>query len=384
LKVAGPENSTADIIRDDKNQPPKGADPHLHESARPVGKFSESKESTGAPHLTDKLSISDGHNTNDKPGPGDHHYSFNVDGMAREYEVHLPPSYDGSKPVPVMYLMPGVGGSIEQMKKETGMNREADEKGFAVVYVQALPKPFPGSFGYSEATSWNLDHGSLTPKSAGYDDTDYMKAVDKRIGHEINVDDKAKYIAGFSEGGGAAQYVAESMPHTFAGVGSVHGTHLDSDPAPGKGDPTAFVAIHGDDDNMLPISGGHGWGEGWRPVKGFMTLTMGKVSQSEPLKQKEVWSKANDCSTDTVTETKKNRTTEYSCTGGPVEEIIRHQGEHSWDGLGQTPSDGNPRAFVWRMLGDPDRTQNTSDDLVKALMRFRKPDGTINVARDFN
>ena len=84
------------------------------------------------------------------------------------------------------------------------------------------------------------------------------------------------------------------------GRGLWHGTHLDSDPSPSKGDPTAFVAIHGDNDNMSPITGGHGFGAGWRPMKGFMTMTMGKVSESELLQQKEMWAKVNDCGPEKV------------------------------------------------------------------------------------
>ena len=142
-----------------------------------------------------------------------------------------------------------------------------------------------------------LDHGALTDKVSGYDDLKYIRQVNNQIAQELKVDPAAKYIVGFSEGGGAAQFVAESMPHTFAGVGSVHGTRLESDPKPQFGDKTAFVAVLGDNDNMLPISGGHGVGEGWRPLKGFATITIGKVSESEPLSQKMAWAQADGCGT---------------------------------------------------------------------------------------
>ncbi len=308
--------------------------------------------------------------------PGDHQESLTVQGRQRRYEIHVPPNYDGSKPIPVMYVMPGVGGHIDQMKHETGLNREADEKGFAVVYIEALDKPFPGTFGLGSATSWNLDHGSLTEKVAGYDDLNYIKAVDKEVSKALNVQNDAKYLTGFSEGGGAAQYVAESMPGVFAGVASVHGTHLESDPKPRTGDPTAFVSIIGDDDNMLPISGGHGIGEGWRPMKGFMTGTLGKVSESEPLQQKEVWAEANGCQAPKIKDDGKDKVTTYTCQGGPVTEIIRLGGMHAWDGLGQNPNNyitGKPD-YGWWLVGEPNPKWNTSADVVKALMGFRKPD----------
>ncbi len=345
-----------------------------------------SADSASAPadkHLPSGFSIG-GPSDASRLYPGDHQFSTIVDKSVRHFELHVPPNYDGSKPIPVMVVMPGMGGSIEQMKHETGMNRMADEKGFAVVYTEALPKSFPGSFGLAKANGWNLDHGSLTDKSSNYDDLNYMKEVDKQVSQQLNVDKQAKYIVGFSEGGGAAQYVAESMPNTFAGVGSVHGTHLDSDPKPVKGDKTAFVAVLGDDDNMLPISGGHGFGEGWRPIKGIATVTIGRVSESEPLDQKKVWAEANECASPVVQDNGKNKTTEYSCAGTHVTEIVRHNGMHAWDGLGQNPANqktGTPD-FGWPVIGVPNPKENTSRDVVNALMPFRKDGKHIDIQRN--
>ncbi|HEY9712568.1 MAG TPA: PHB depolymerase family esterase [Chroococcales cyanobacterium] len=303
---------------------------------------------------------------------GDHPISLTVDGRERQVEIHVPPGYDGSKPIPVMYLMPGMGGSIAQMKNETGMNRRADQNGFAVVYVQALAKEFPGTLGLEHSPSWNLDHGSLTDKTAGYDDLNYIKAADRLVDSSLNVDKNAKYIAGFSEGGGAAQFIAESMPHTFAGVGSVHGTHLDSDLLPYKDDPTAFIAIHGDNDHMLPLSGG----------RGFMTVLVSRAAQSEPAVQPGIWARAEGDSQVSISDDGKDKITTYSGGSAPVEMIIRHGGEHAWDGLGQNPKDGKP-TYGWYVVGEPDATESSSTDLVKGLMSFRKDGSHADPNRNF-
>ncbi|MBS2004322.1 MAG: hypothetical protein JST44_22635 [Cyanobacteria bacterium SZAS LIN-5] len=317
--------------------------------------------------------------------PGDHLYTTVVDFKTRHYEVHVPPNYNGSKPIPVMMMMPGMGGSIEQMKHETGMNRAADQRGFAVVYMEALPKAFPGTYGQVQSNGWNLSHGALTEKSSSYDDLNYVRQVNSELSRQLKVDPSAKYIVGFSEGGGAAQYVAQSMPRTFAGVGSVHGTRLESDPIPKWGDRTAFIAVLGDDDNMLPISGGHGIGEGWRLMKGFATVTIGKVSESLPLSQKTVWAQADGCGMPIVTDNARNKTSVYVCPGTRVTEIVRHGGMHAWDGLGQNPKNQITKTpdFGWPVIGVPNAKEDTTNDVVNALMPYRKDGRAVNMRRNF-
>jgi poly(3-hydroxybutyrate) depolymerase len=324
-----------------------------------------------------------------------------VEDKQREFEIHLPKDYDGSKPIPVMYLMPGFGGNIAQMKSESSMNSIADQKGFAVVYLQQLPKD-----DYWKATSWNLDHGSLTGKDPTYDDLNYVKAVKSLVDNEVKVDPAAQYIVGFSEGGAAAQYVAKMMPGTFAGVGSAHGTHLQSDPEPNKGDPTTFVAIHGDDDNMLAWSGGHGIGEmrgqgwlGFSPIKGFMGAILRRVHQSEPYNQAPLWAKSQQAGDPTVTDDGYNRVTSYtSPSGATVTEILRHgngpqivsvpyvgikyalgyatreEFSHTLAGGQHAFNNGDSiRQHGWYFVGQPDPTENDSETLVRLLLQFRKP-----------
>lgn len=354
---------------------------HLGPLLSPISRAERHQSTAADKHLPGGFSIAGVERV--KITPGDHAYSTVVDGAVRNFEIHVPLNYDGKKAIPIMMMMPGMGGSIEQMKHETGMNRAADQKGFAVVYMEALPKSFPGSFGLSKANGWNLDHGSLTEKAPGYDDMNYVKRVSTEVTKDLNVDPAAKYIVGFSEGGGAAQYVAESMPNTFAGVGSVHGTRLKSDPKPNFGEKTAFVAVLGDDDNMLPLNGGHGWFDHGL-LKGFTTITMGKVSESEPLSQKAAWAQADGCGLPTVTDDGKDKKTEYVCPGTRVTEIIRHGGMHAWDGLGQNPNNQITKIpdFGWPIIGVPNPAEDTTRDVLNALMPYRKDGRAVNMSRN--
>jgi poly(3-hydroxybutyrate) depolymerase len=257
------------------------------------------------------------------------------------------------------------------------MNKLADERGFAVVYMEALKQPMPWPFGSSEAFTWNLDHGTLTPKDPSYDDLTYIKDVDKALSSQLNVDGRGKYLAGFSEGALAAQYVAQQMKGTFAGVALVHGTLLEDDPRPAVGDPTATIVVLGNDDNMFALNGGHGWFQGGSLIKGFMSLNFGKVSKSRPLQQTQAWAQANRCSDPKTVDTKHNTITTYSCQDAPVKQIIRKShihnwwyqgGMHAWDGPGQDVH----AKYGWPVVGEPDRTEDTSRQIVDFLFQYEK------------
>jgi polyhydroxybutyrate depolymerase len=66
--------------------------------------------------------------------PGDHTRSIEVGNRTRSYIVHVPPSYTGSKPLPVVLVFHGGGSNAEQMIRFCGLNEKADEAGFTAVY----------------------------------------------------------------------------------------------------------------------------------------------------------------------------------------------------------------------------------------------------------
>lgn len=312
---------------------------------------------TGDAHVNQGFHIVDNGGTHNAHPltPGDHHFTTVVDGKQRDFEIHVPKGYDGSKPYPVVYLMPGMGGSIDQMKHETGMNNRNDA---IMVYTQALPKDFPNTHGLIKQNSWNLSDGSLTNKVGGYDDLNYIKKVDQLVSQQVNVDKHAQYIAGFSEGGGAAQYVAEQMPGKFAAVASVHGTYLEGDEKPQPHSGTSFIEIHGTDDHMLPIEGG----------KGFMTLPVTKASLSRPEEQISNWAAANGLTDKHVSQSNGNIVVDYPSKNGEVEQMIRVGGEHAWDGKGLS----GKADYGWMFVGEPDTNQDTTRDIMNFFNAHRR------------
>ncbi len=307
------------------------------------------------------------------------------DGNDREFELHLPRGYDGKSPIPVVYMLHGLTENMDMMRQYSHMDQVADQKGFAVVYLQALPQRFPGTLGLYHENSWNLDHGTLTPKDPHYDDLDYLKAVKAQVGSQVNVDQHRQYLVGFSEGGEAAQYIAHELPKTFAGVGTVHSTLLKSDPRPVSGDPTAMISVLGNDDNVLPLDGGHGWASEGSLLKGFTTITVGKISQSQPLAQAPAWAAADGDNKETQRRENNEDVTDFTGGAAPVEQIVRlahlknghwQGGQHAWDGgNGGWSAVPDPdliqRISKWARQPDPDF--DTSEVVIDFLSKFSKP-----------
>lgn len=300
--------------------------------------------------------------------PGDHLQKLKVEGLEREYEIHIPKGYDGHSKLPVVYMLHGLTENREMMKEYSHMNDVSDKQGFAVVYLQALEQPLPGTVGLYDETSWNLDHGTLTPKDKRYDDLNYFQAVKGGLEENVNIDSDRMFLAGFSEGGQASQYILNKMPHTFAGMALVHSTLLESDPHPTKESAASTMVVLGDDDHVLPKEGG----------RGLVTLLIPKTGESQPLEQAPAWAAANGNKYVRKTGDAQQEVTEYSGGLAVVKEVVRksdceliiidcHGGKHAWDGGngGWKHAKNDLITMVSKPVRVPDPRYDTSSEIWK-------------------
>ncbi|HNB23245.1 MAG TPA: hypothetical protein PKZ32_12520 [Candidatus Melainabacteria bacterium] len=310
----------------------------------------------------------------------------NKDGSVdkREYDVYVPVGYDGKKPLAVLFVLHGVTGGNGKglMQGESGLDAIADAKqksgdGFMVVYPVAKTSDAPLSGGLAKVQDWNSPGAGLNETNPKYDDVDFFRAMVNSLKNNgsVKVDADRLYISGFSSGGEFSRHLRASMPHTFAGVASVHGTRLGTEAGALPGDYAADVSFLSNYDDMLPASGG----------RGLMTLPLGRVADSKPRSQAAQAAAENGCfGPPTVTKQGNFIITEYSadrCNGYPVKEFFYSgdwragklggligRGEtgpaqHAWDGNG---SGG------WPVVGDKNRSVNTSQMIVDELFKYKK------------
>jgi polyhydroxybutyrate depolymerase len=133
--------------------------------------------------------------------PGDHLRALPFDGLVRTYRVHVPPSYDGSVPVPLVLDIHGLGSNAEQQEAISGMRAESDAHGFLVVYPQ----------GANDA--WNA--GTCCGNST-IDDVGFLRALVASISSQANIDGRRVYATGLSNGGAMTQRLACDAADVFA------------------------------------------------------------------------------------------------------------------------------------------------------------------------
>lgn len=161
--------------------------------------------------------------------PGDHRGTVEFGGSERSYLLHVPPSYTGAEPTPLVVVFHGGGGSGEGMAKTTGWSELADREGFLVAYP-------------SDITGSGMVGRLLDDLGRGY-----------------RIDRRRIYAAGFSNGAIFLHRLATELQGRFAAFAPVSGTmeegvrrvfYLER-PAP-------VLIIHGTSDDAVPWNAGAG------------------------------------------------------------------------------------------------------------------------------
>ena len=192
-------------------------------------------------------------------GPGDHAGSLVFDGETRIYDLHVPPSYDGATPIPLVLDIHGWLSSKSGQRFLSGFDALSDAEGFAVVWPQGLfGKPGdPEAFNPPAGPSWNA--GSCCGAAVGSktDDVGFLRTLVEAVAREVAIDRRRVYATGLSNGGAltqrlaceAADLVAAAAPVSFP----IALVPIDSC-APSR--PIAVLTFQGLTDVLIPYDGG--------------------------------------------------------------------------------------------------------------------------------
>ncbi len=162
-------------------------------------------------------------------------------GQRREYLLHVPSSYDRSKPAPLVISMHGGGGWPAHQMDTSGWNRLADSQGFIVVYPAGSDAP----------RAWNVNHGAGLTR-----DVRFISELIDTLEAAYNIDPTRIYANGLSNGGGMAFVLSCTLSDRIAAVGMVAAAHSlpwswCTDPRP-----VPMIAFHGTADALTPYHGG--------------------------------------------------------------------------------------------------------------------------------
>jgi polyhydroxybutyrate depolymerase len=170
--------------------------------------------------------------------------------MNRSYVLHVPPSYTGKTPVPVVFDFHGLGGTGMSQMSTSNWRAVADAQGFIMVYPNGV------------GNSWNMGRCCNPAQQQNVDDVGFVRAMINQLKTDACIDAKRVYSTGCSNGGGMSYKLACDAADVIAAVAPVDCdcvTGSTSNPscamcAPSR--PITEIAFRGTGDTIVPYGGG--------------------------------------------------------------------------------------------------------------------------------
>jgi len=137
---------------------------------------------------------------------GDQVHNIDFGGRMRTFIVHVPPTYDGKTPVPVVFDLHGFSSDGPGQISVSGFKAVSDKNNFLVV----------APTGYMN--SWNGDIAFGSAYEAKLDDVGLMKAIVQYVAGIANIDRGKVYSTGLSNGAAMSNTLGCQAADTFAAV----------------------------------------------------------------------------------------------------------------------------------------------------------------------
>lgn len=181
-----------------------------------------------------------------KLSAGDQNKTITVKGVSRKYILHVPSTYKGDTPVPLLVDYHPIGGSASGQSSGTQYKAQADKDGAISVYPDGLQSPNMGQ-------AWNVKGCCTTA-----DDTAFARALVAEVKTLACIDPKRVYAAGFSMGGGMTHFTACHLADVFAAAAPAAFDLLKENVdicKPAR--PITMVMFRGTNDGVVNYAGGY-------------------------------------------------------------------------------------------------------------------------------
>jgi polyhydroxybutyrate depolymerase len=255
--------------------------------------------------------------------PGEQQVDTTSDGAPRSYLRRVPPSYDGTKPVPVVVDLHGYLEGARLHATNTMLGPFGDQHGFVTITPQGSG---------DVAAGWEVEPNSPDVRFVGH-------LLDE-IGRTLCVDDRRVFVTGYSNGAFLASTIGCVYAGRVAAIATVAG--LLDPPRCKPARPVPVVAFQGTGDEFVAFTGGLGPRAQAASANDGTGRTLGEtsggkaVARSAPTtKVAAAWAKRNTC-------TSKPKTSElapdvtlvsYRCPKRADVELYRIEGGgHTWPG----------------------------------------------------
>ena len=159
-------------------------------------------------------------------------------GQERQYIEYVPTTYSATQPAAVMFLLHGMGDTMDNMFQATQIQRVAEEQGWIIICPQALEFNYeiPGMGSQNFGACWNV--GSTVAVdfnmygmpfsfdvnvNGDVDDEGFLMAALEATKDAYNVDQDKVFFAGFSLGGFMSHRMAINHGDVINAIAAVSG-----------------------------------------------------------------------------------------------------------------------------------------------------------------
>jgi polyhydroxybutyrate depolymerase len=157
---------------------------------------------------------------------GSYVFTITVDGLQRDYRLHVPPAAASGQPLPLVLNLHGATQNAQLEEITSDMDPNADANGYLVAYPDGTriakvltPDPVAKNAQYG----WNAGMCCGLPVTKHVNDVGFLLKVISDIAARTPVDLRRVYMTGISNGGMMAYAMAAEASSHVAAISSVSG-----------------------------------------------------------------------------------------------------------------------------------------------------------------
>jgi polyhydroxybutyrate depolymerase len=173
--------------------------------------------------------------------PLDSMWTVHFGGVDRPLGVHVPATYDGRTPTPVVFNFHGYTSNGDQQAWLSNMIQKSDQAGFIAVHPNGI------------GNSWNAGVCCGQAAQTMVDDVGYVNRLLDIIAGQLCIDPKRVFATGLSNGGFLSHRLACESAGRFAAIAPVAGVMGIPMCKPSRAVPV--LGFHGTADAIVPYGG---------------------------------------------------------------------------------------------------------------------------------
>jgi polyhydroxybutyrate depolymerase len=176
--------------------------------------------------------------------------TFQVKDGDRPFTLHVPDSYDASKPTPLVILLHGYTATGAGQESYFKLTPESDKHGFLYAYPDGLVDPMHNHY-------WNATDACCDLYGSKVDDSTYLSNLIKLVEQKYNVDARRVYLTGHSNGAFMTFRMACDHADQIAAIAALNGAMWQDVSKCQPSTAVSILDVRSTADQTIMYAGGH-------------------------------------------------------------------------------------------------------------------------------